>query len=508
MRKKTALTSAEKSDASSKTHTPVCAIGASAGGVEALQKFFASVADDLGLAFVVIVHLAPDQPSSMSDILAARTKMPVHQVDHSAHLNPNSVYVIPPDRELIIQGDDLTARRFTEPRGRRFPIDMFFRSVAAGRGDGIAVLLSGTGSDGSLGARAVKEAGGIIFAQDPHDAGYGDMPESAIATGAVDFVAPISEITARIAQVMRSKKALQTATEEESEQDIRQIINFLRLRTGHDFSSYKPPTVLRRIARRMQVTRQENFGGYNHYLRGHSKEVQELLSDLLISVTMFFRDPQAFDTLAKKAIQPIFDRLDGNNSIRVWIVGCATGEEAYSIGILLLEESSRRGVRPAIQIFASDIDELALATARAGLYPKAIKSLVTDERLRRFFIEDGSFYRVRQELRELVLFSVHSVLKDPPFIKLDLISCRNLLIYLQRELQHQVCSLLHYALKPHGYLFLGSAETADPFPDLFSASDRRFSNLHGRHLDGARGSSFAATNIGLSFSGRPAETSS
>lgn len=472
MKKKPASTSAEEGDALSQTHTHLCAIGASAGGVEALQKFFASVADDLGLAFVVIVHLAPDQPSSLSDILAARTKMPVHQVDHSAQLNPNCVYVIPPDRELIIQGDDLTARRFSEPRGRRFPIDMFFQSVAAGRGDGIAVLLSGTGSDGSLGARAVREAGGIVFAQDPHDAGYGAMPESAIATGAVDFVAPIEELTARIAQVMLNEKAFHSATEEESEQDVRQIINFLRLRTQHDFSSYKQPTVLRRIARRMQVTRQESLSDYSRYLQDHSKEVQELFSDLLISVTMFFRDPQAFDALAKKAIEPIFDRLDGNHSIRVWVVGCATGEEAYSIGILLLEESDRRGIRPAIQIFASDIDESAIAAAREGLYPKAIESQVTDERLRRFFIEHGSFYRVRQELRELVLFSVHSVLKDPPFIRLDLISCRNLLIYLQRELQHQVCALFHYALKPHGYLFLGPAEMADPFPGLFTAFDR------------------------------------
>ena len=223
---------------------------------------------------------------------------------------------------------------------------------------------------------------------------------------------------------------------------------------------------------------------------------------------MFFRDPQAFDALAKNAIKPIFDRLDDNNSIRVWVVGCATGEEAYSIGILLLEESSRRGVRPAIQIFASDIDESAVATARDGLYPKAIESQVTDERLRRFFVEDGSFYRVRKELRELVLFSVHSVLKDPPFIKMDLISCRNLLIYLQRELQHQVCALLHYALKPHGYLFLGSAETADTVPRSFHGVRSRLSNLHGRDLDGANGSSFAATDIGLSFSGRPAETAS
>jgi two-component system CheB/CheR fusion protein len=453
-------------------HTPVCALGASAGGVAALKAFFAHVEIDLGVAFVVVVHLAPDHPSAMSEILAGQTEMPVLQIDDTAQLRPNCVYVIPPNRELVIDGDEVTARPFTETRGRRSPIDMFFHSVAAGRGDGVAILLSGSGSDGTLGARAVKEAGGVIFAQDPSEAEYPMMPESAIATGVVDVVAPVAELAQRLAEVIRSKIALRHVKEEDAEQEIRQIVAFLRRRTGHDFSNYKRPTIMRRLARRMQVVRQESFSEYYRYLQNNKNEVHELFSDLLISVTSFFRDPEAFATLAEKVIKPLFDRLDEEAPIRVWVVGCATGEEAYSIGILLLEEAARRGVHPLMQIFASDIDDLALATARDGRYSKSIEGDVSEERLRRFFVPEEAHYRVRKELRDLILFASHSALKDPPFIKIDLISCRNLLIYLQRELQRQLCSLFHYALRPNGYVFLGTAETVDTTQSQFAPIDR------------------------------------
>jgi two-component system, chemotaxis family, CheB/CheR fusion protein len=442
-------------------HTPVCALGGSAGSVAALQSFFSYVKDDLGLAYVVIVHLAPDQPSVLAEILAARTSMRVETVEDRIRLQPNCIYLIPPNGELTIQGDDLVVQPFRQPRGRRSPIDVFFRSIATGRGDGMAVLLSGSGSDGALGVCAIKEAGGVVFAQDPGEAEYPMMPQSAIATGSVDFVAPIEHLAEHVADVARSKEAMRNLEGEETEGELRQIIAHLRRRTGHDFSNYKRPTILRRIARRMQVTRQNNLGAYSRFLLANAEEAGELFSDLLISVTSFFRDKAAFVALAEKAIAPIFDRLDADAAIRVWVVGCATGEEAYSIGILLLEEASRRGVHPAIQIFASDLDEAALVTAREGRYPKAVEADLTEERLRRFFMEDGANYRVRKELRDVVLFSRHSALKDPPFIKLDLLSCRNLLIYLQRELQRQLCSLFHYALKPSGFLFLGSAEAVD-----------------------------------------------
>ncbi|WP_424362883.1 chemotaxis protein CheB [Methylocystis parvus] len=453
-------------------HTPICALGASAGGVSALKNFFAHIRTDLGLAYVVIVHLAPDHPSSLSEILAAQTRMPVTQIEGAATIKPNCVYVIPPNRELVIDGDNLTARPFSGLKGRRSPIDLFFESVAAGRGDGIAVLLSGSGSDGTLGMRAVKEAGGVVFAQDPADAEFPMMPENAVATGVVDFVAPVAELAERLAQVRCSQLAMRIESDEDTEQSIRQIIALLRRRTGHDFSNYKRPTVMRRLARRMQVVRRESFADYYRYLQGSKNEVSELFSDLLISVTSFFRDPDAFVTLSEKVIEPLFDRLDDETSVRVWVIGCATGEEAYSIGILLLEEAARRGVHPQMQIFASDIDELALAAAREGRYPKSIEADVSEERLRRFFVQDTNFYRVKKELRDLILFASHSALKDPPFIKIDLVSCRNLLIYMQRELQRQLCALFHYALKPNGYVFLGSAETIDAAQSLFVPVDR------------------------------------
>ena len=452
--------------------TPICAIGASAGGVRALQKFFETVDDQLGLAYVVIIHLSPDHESQLSEILTGRTRMPVLQVDDTPTLEPNCVYVIAPDRELVIQGNSVNSRPFSEPRGHRTPIDMFFRSVADGRGDGFAVVLSGAGSDGAVGVRKIKEAGGVIFVQDPGEAEYAMMPRSAIATGVADFVEPVERIAERIAEVARSKEALRRLNEDEAEDTVRQIIAFLHTRTGHDFSSYKRATVMRRIARRMQVTRQVSLTDYSQYLRETPEEAHDLFGDLLISVTAFFRDPGAFEALVEQALGPLFRDLDGEEKIRVWSVGCATGEEAYSLAIIAVEEAERRRVVPAIQIFATDLDEGALATAREGRYPKAIEADVSPDRLRRFFIDDGSHYRIRKEIRDLVLFAQHSALKDPPFIHLNMVACRNLLIYLERELQRQLLALFHYALKPGGYLFLGSAESVDTKPELFAPCDR------------------------------------
>ncbi len=452
--------------------SPVCAIGASAGGVRALQDFFGAVADDLGLSYVVVIHLSPDHPSQLGSILAERTKMPVEQVEHTVQLRPNCVYVIAPDQELVIEGGTLSPRPLTEPRSRRAPIDRFFRSVATAHVDALAVILSGSGSDGAIGIRAINEAGGVIFVQDPSEAEYAMMPQSAIATGIVDFVAPVHALVQRIAEVVRNKKTVPALKEEDAQQDLARITRLLQARTGHDFSHYKRTTVMRRVGRRMQVTRHDGIGSYYEYLRTTPEEARELLADLLISVTSFFRDKDAFGTLARKAIQPIFEKLEENSGIRVWIVGCATGEEAYSVAMLLLEQSDHSSFHVPIQIFASDLDEKALAVAREGRYPKAIAADVSEERLRRFFIEDGEYYRVRKEVRDRILFASHSALKDPPFIRIDLITCRNLLIYLDRDLQRQLCAVLHYALKPDGYLFLGSAENADTAPEIFRTIDR------------------------------------
>ncbi|NTI33028.1 chemotaxis protein CheB [Rhizobium rhizogenes] len=467
---------------------PVCAIGASAGGVAALQNLFRQLPSDLGLAYVVVVHLSPDEPSSLSEILSVCTRMPVHQIEDSPTLKPNCVFVIPPDRELVIAGDSVSARPFTEPRSQRAPIDMFFRSVAAARGDGVAVILSEAGADGALGVNAIKEAGGVIMVQEPAEASFDSMPQSAIATGAVDFVAPIARLAERLAEVARSKEAVRSLDMDGAANDLRRIVALLRTRTGHDFSSYKRATVMRRVVRRMQVCRADTFADYANYLLTTPEEAQNLFSDLLISVTMFFRDEQAFEALARQTIKPLFDAFEseGDENIRVWVVGCATGEEAYSIAILLHEEMARQKVKMQLQIFATDLDEGALATARERRYPRAIEADVSEERLARFFIDEGTHFRVRKDVRESVLFAKHSVLKEPPFMRLDLITCRNLLIYLERALQAQVCSLFHYGLRPGRYLFLGSAETVDIAADLFAPIDRQAriysARPHGGHL--------------------------
>ncbi len=444
---------ADDTDLTSQTaqkFVPVCAIGASAGGVPALQNLFRQLPTDLGLAYVVIVHLSPDEPSSLSEILSVCTRMPVHQIEDTPTLKPDCVFVIPPDRELIIDGDSVSARPFTEPRGQRAPIDMFFRSVAAARGDGVAVVLSGAGADGAVGVAAIKEAGGVIMVQEPAEASFNSMPQNAIATGAADFVAPIARLAERLGEVARSKEAVRSLDMDGAANDLRRIVALLRARTGHDFSAYKRATVMRRVVRRMQVCRTDTLAAYADYLLTTPEEAQNLFSDLLISVTMFFRDEQAFDALARQVIKPLFDAFDpeSDESIRVWVVGCATGEEAYSIAILLHEEMARQRVKVPIQIFATDLDEGALGTAREGRYPRAIEADVSQERLSRFFIDEGTHFRVRKEVRESVLFAKHSVLKEPPFMRLDLITCRNLLIYLERALQAQVCSIFHYGLRP------------------------------------------------------------
>jgi two-component system CheB/CheR fusion protein len=455
----------------SRNHTPICGIGASAGGVKALQALFRKLPDDLGLAYVVILHLAPDHPSALHEILATVTKMPVHQVTDTPELKPNCVYVIPPDRELVIQGDNVHARPFSEPRGQRAPIDMLFRSIAEGRGDGLVLVLTGAGSDGATGIPAIKEAGGVIFVQDPAEAEFPSMPLSAISTGLADFIAPIDGLIERIIDVSRSKQAVRSLDEDGSANDLRRIVAFLHKRTGHDFSSYKRATVMRRVLRRMQVRRVTSLSDYARILGEAPEEAGELFRDMLISVTQFFRDAGAFEVLARHAIKPLFDDVQ-DGCIRCWVPGCATGEEAYSIAMLIAEEADRRQVAVPVQIFATDLDQGALATAREGVYPRTIEADVSDERLARFFVLEGNHYRIRTQIREMVLFASHSVLKDPPFLKLDLISCRNLLIYLERSLQEKLSALFAYGLRPHRYLFLGSAENADSAQELFTTVDR------------------------------------
>jgi len=466
--------SKETNQAGRSNKTPaIVAIGASAGGIHALQSFFDALPENTGAAYVVVVHLDPQHRSEMPRILAARTSMPVVQVAIRQKLEANRVYVIPPDRRLQMVDHQISAFEFEEPRGQRSAIDSFFRSLAEQLGDGFAVILSGAGSDGAIGVRAVKEAGGIILVQDPNEAEYSSMPRSAIATGVADFVLPVRDLATRLIDLIRIKEnASIPGVRHLDEEMLRRILAHLRARTGHDFSKYKRSTVLRRIARRMHVTRSSDLREYYDLMRDNADEAQALLADLLISVTNFFRDSEAFETVAKDTIPALFRDRDADEAIRVWVSGCATGEEAYSFAILLLEEAARHQVRPPLQVFGSDLDSRALASAREGRFPAAIEADVSEERLRRFFTHEGDLYRVRQEVRDIVLFAMHDLLKDPPFSHIDLISCRNVLIYLDRELQEQVCSTFYYALNPGGYLFLGASESADNPPGLFRCLNR------------------------------------
>ncbi|MET0675945.1 MAG: chemotaxis protein CheB [Bradyrhizobium sp.] len=452
----------------------VVGMGTSAGGVKALQTFFQALPDEPGAAFVVVLHLDPDRPSEIASILALRTRMPVVQVGAPQRMEANHVYVIPPNRQLQISDHEIGAVAFSEPRGQRAPIDLFFRSLAEQHGDGFAVILTGAGSDGAIGIKSVKETGGLILVQDPAEADHDSMPRSAISTGIVDFILPIEELARRLVELIRDKETFAATEPRNFNEDVlRRILAHVRVRTGHDFAKYKRATVVRRIVRRMQVMRCDDPAEYYNLLRDHPDEATALLGDLLISVTTFFRDPEVFEALKADVLPQLFQLRQPSEPIRIWVPGCATGEEAYTISMLLLEEASRHDIRPSIQMFGSDLDARSLAVAREGRYPAAIEADISEDRLRRFFIREGDQYRVRQELRDTLLFANHSVLKDPPFSRINLVSCRNLLIYLDRELQQQVCSTFHYALNPGGFLLVGSSETADTPPGLFRTVDRK-----------------------------------
>jgi two-component system, chemotaxis family, CheB/CheR fusion protein len=463
----------DSKDSGSANSTPIIvSIGTSAGGVQALQTLFDALPDGTGASFVVIVHLDPQAHSDLASILGSRTRMPVLQVQTREEIKPNHVYVIPPDRLLQITNHGISAVEFDKPRGQRTAIDLFFRSVAERTGGGFAVILTGAGSDGAIGVRAVKERGGIVLVQDPNEAEHPSMPRSAIGTGVADFVLPLRELAAQLAELIAKKQ--KTAEAGEFDQELLgRIFAQVSLRTGHDFSNYRRSTVLRRIARRMQVTRTDDLQGYYEFLRTNVDEAQSLLNDMLISVTTFFRDAEVFELLRTRIVPHLFRGKDPNDRIRIWVPGCATGEEAYTVAILLLEEASQQQIRPPIQVFGSDLDTRALATAREGRYPTAIEVDVNQERLRRFFIREADHYRVRQDLRDIVLFANHSLLKDPPFSRIDLVSCRNVLIYLDPEVQDEVLKTLYYALNAGGYLLLGPTEAADRPQGLFRVIDQK-----------------------------------
>ena len=477
----TLLADPRRSEAAVTPQCTVVGIGASAGGLIALRHFFEKTAGDTGMAFVVVVHLSPEHASNLAAILQATTSLPVVEVTETLKIEPNHVYIIPPGKYLAMVDGEVRLTEPEERRGRRVPIDVFLRTLATVYGrNAICVILSGTGSDGTLGLKRIKEEGGIAIAQDPADAEYDSMPRSAIATNLVDLILPAAEIPAKLVALKRSADRIQLPEEPLEEEKgpagadpIREVLALLRIRSGHDFSNYKRPTIGRRISRRVQVHELADVNEYIDYLRRHPEEIQALLSDLLITVTNFFRDKDTYKSLEQQVVPQIFANKTSAEQVRVWVAGCATGEEAYSIAILLHEHAARLADPPKIQIFATDIDADSLATARDCRYNEIIAGDVSPERLRRFFVKEGQNYIVKKELRDSILFAPHNLLRDPPFSRIDLITCRNLLIYLNRNTQDLLLRVLHFVLRQGGFLFLGASESAEGAASLFAPLDKK-----------------------------------
>jgi two-component system CheB/CheR fusion protein len=455
---------------------PIVGIGTSAGGIDALKLFFPEVKLDCGMAFVVVQHLDPDHRSILSDLLARETELPVTTIETDALVEANHVYVIAPNTSLTIANGRLHLVRPVERKGVRTPIDTFLMSLAEDRGERAAcVILSGTGSDGTIGLRAIKGNGGLALAQ--KGAEYDGMMRSALSTGLVDFVLPAEAMPAKLADYFRQAHMIDETKgpdgrRREAAEAFGQLCALLRTRTGHDFSGYKDKTILRRMQRRMQILQIGSVPDFLDRLRKEPREIDLLFQDLLIGVTNFFRDPGVFETLAREIVPRLFDDKGHDDAVRVWVAGCATGEEAYSIAILLREFMPKSHVTPKLQVFATDIDEHALEVARLGRYPGSIVKDVPAKLLDRYFVHEDGTYRVNTDIRETCIYANHDVLRDAPFSKLDLISCRNLLIYLGAAMQQRLIPLFHYALRDPGYLLLGSSENVTKHARLFSVVDK------------------------------------
>ncbi|HTJ45401.1 MAG TPA: CheR family methyltransferase [Kofleriaceae bacterium] len=465
----------------------IVGIGASSGALGAVRAFFRNLRPDTRLAYVVVAQLSADS-------LRPHLPLPLVPIVDGLVPVPDHVYVAPADRDVVIEDGQLRLVACGAEGEEHAPIDRFLRSLAGAAGkDAVGVILSGTGADGGLGLKRIKEHDGLTAAQDPDDAEYDAMPRAAIATGLVDLVAPAGDLLARVLAIASDQDLADERRPRESLADaLRDILTLVRLRTGHDFSNYKRATLLRRISRRMQVAQTESMASYLEVVREHPSELGALLRDFLISVTNFFRDQDAFRALEQLVMPKIFEGKDANSQVRIWVPGCATGEEAYSLAMLACEEAARHPDPPHVQVFATDIDEDALAEARAGRYRATIAADLAPERLERWFTKEAATYVVRKELRDAVLFSSHNVLRDPPFSKLDLISCRNLLIYLNREAQDRVLGILHFGLRPDGFLYLGSSESAEHASMLFAPVD-------GKHRIYTRRTSSSAVSMATVF---------
>jgi len=473
---------------------PVVGIGASAGGLQAIRLFFENMPQDNGMAFVVVLHLSPDHQSIADKIIQESTKMPVLQVTERVSIQKNQVYVISPGQRLTMNDGMLEVSDSDTRESRHASIDLFFRDLAeVHRERAFCIVLSGTGTDGAVGLSRIKEHGGVTFAQAPEDAEFDGMPRAAVETRMVDLVLPVVEMPQKLLELWRNSReirlptandpellAIATVSERDAalaEQLLHDILIQLRTGTGHDFKHYKRATVLRRIERRMQVIGQPDLSGYYRYLQDNPEETKSLLEDMLIGVTNFFRDREAFEALERDVVPQLVSAAISTQrekeEIRVWSAGCSTGEEVYSLAMLLTDQLQLDASAASLQLFATDIDERAISVGRAGLYPQAILTDVPPSRLRHYFLKEDDHYRIRKEIRERVLFAKHSLLSDPPFSQIDLIVCRNLLIYLDREVQREILQMFHFSLRPGGFLFLGSSESADACHELFTPVDKR-----------------------------------
>jgi two-component system CheB/CheR fusion protein len=461
---------------------PIVGIGASAGGLEAFEGFFGACPADSGMAFVLVPHLDPGHESLLTEILQRCTAMPVVQALDQSAVAPDHVYIIPPNREMSILHGVLQLSAPELVRGMRMPIDAFLRSLAEDQAErAIGIILSGTATDGTLGLRAILEAGGVCMVQEPSTAKYDGMPQSAITAGYATHILPVEKMPAMLLEVLRQsvyRRRVPPVPPEKAVNGMNQILLHLRSSIGHDFSLYKKSTIGRRIERRMATQNIEDMATYARFLKDNPSETQKLFKELLINVTRFFRDPDAFIALKEVILPPMLTGKPAGYVFRVWVAGCASGEEAYSIAIVLLELmdeiKARHEQKLSVQIYATDLDDDAIAVARIGRYPPTIAQDVTPERLNRFFTTDDAGYKVKKDVRDLVVFAVQSVIKDPPFTKLDLLSCRNLLIYLEPKQQDRLIPTFHYALKPGGVLFLSASESITNPPDLFSVLDRKW----------------------------------
>ncbi len=459
---------------------PIVGVGASAGGIEALEGFFRGLPDAPGVALVIVTHLSPERESKLHEIVARYTQLPVHVAADGLRVETDHVYVLPADAILSIAGGVLQIRRAPAERRERKPIDIFFSALAMDQGELAAgIVLSGGDGDGTLGVKAIKQRGGLTLAQTSggFGPGYPDMPESAISAGFIDLAVSAAEMGTKLVEFARSIDRLDDLAasgraDPAADEVWTEVYAILRNKIGHDFSGYKSKTFMRRVQRRMQVNQLATVDGYVERLQQDSQEARALFRDLLINVTNFFRDAEAFDSLTALVIPKLFEGRGADDVVRVWIPGCSTGEEVFSIAILLREHMNTLTALPRVQIFATDIDERALSVARAARYPGPLLDSVSAERRKTFFIPDGGSYVVVKEVRDLCVFSPHSVIRDPPFSRIDLVSCRNLLIYFGTDIQNRVVPTFHYALRPDGFLFLGSAENVSQFDGLFLALDK------------------------------------